>query len=202
MTRLTNDMREKIATNAIEHKFKPLVTALAEDYATLANEVYEDVFKSSLKRMLDLPGGWLPTHNSITAQFGAKVHNLDFDGDFASRYNDSINVYYMIKRPGLSRRFTDNKKGLVAAVYDATHKFSERLDALGHRKDALTTDVSAAKKAIAATLDKFFTVEKLLEAWPEIEPMTAGVAPTPIAKVPAVPVNHLNTMLDLPVAAE
>lgn len=202
--RLTNDMRDKITQNALKHRFAEPIIALRRQRAVLANFVYGEAF-ARVKMDIDaLPEGWLPEDDHVTAQLGTSHTHLYFNGNFPrgcySRYTPLNEV---VSRPeNVYRRFPNKNKGNVMAVMDATDAVTLRYDALVAEMDDLLGKVDAAGRDTRAALNKFTTMEKLLAAWPEIEPTTRGVGPTPPAKLPMVPVHKLNEALGLPVDEE
>lgn len=202
--RLTNDMRDKITHNALKHRFAEPIAALRRQRAVLANFVYGEAF-ARVKMDIDaLPEGWLPEDDHVHVRLGTSHTHLYFNGDFPRGYYTKYTALNAVvsRSENVYRRFPAKNKGCVMAVMDATDAVTLRYDALVTEMDSLRDQVEAAGRDTRAALNKFTTVEKLLAAWPEIEPLTRGVGPTPPAKLPMVPVHKLNEALGLPVDEE
>lgn len=198
--RLTNDMRDMIRNRVLRHRFAPQITALEAEFADLALQVYNDVFKASdRKRMDELPEGWLPTSETITVQFPGSYTTLYFNGRYADRYtslhqstkearNDTEHVF---------RRFTQQKCGSCVAMYERG-ALANTYDSLTGRAKDLNKEISEAGSMVGDTTARFYTIDKLLEGWPEIEPFTKGLGATSKPSPIAIPTETLNASLGLP----
>lgn len=207
--RLTNDMRGKIVNAVLEHKFNPIIAELAKDFAALADDVHKTAFRKILEKIEALPEGWLPTDDDIQVEFGAgKMQRLNFNGQFTHRYGyrviDGVHVSeadlntFAQFPPATFRRFPANKKGTCVSSFDARSELSLRYDELSNRKYDLISSFNKARLETGVAVSKFTTIDKLLEAWPEIEPFTKGVAAKAKPQLPAVPIMKLNELLGLP----
>lgn len=198
-TRLTNTTRDQITSAVLTHRFREPVDALIADRAAFAEEVYNDVYrKADREKMAALPKGWLPETNAIGVQFGDQSGyvSLYFGGHFYGRLRS-------VRTPGdekqIERRaFSKNVHGCVK-VYDADHRLAVKHTALDRRYTELKAEFEAAERQVKAALDSATTVNRLVEMWPEVEPFVRPLG-TPSPKVPAIPTDQLNKLLDLPVS--
>lgn len=200
MTRLVNETRDKIAKAVIKHRFGAECDKMADLHAIHAVAIYEDVFSSHDRSIMDgLPQGWLPKDNDIYVNVGERSHRFPFSGEFSRgsgthnelRWNGST-------RENVYRRFTFAKLNQCVKVYEVGTRFGGKLQDFLHAADKLNADIHDAHVKLGATLADFYTVEKLLEAWPEVAPfIPAAQAPKP--QVPALPTKALNDMFKLPV---
>lgn len=200
MTRLTNDMRGEIVTALIHHTFDARVATLCDERAAIATSVYDLHYAKDRKAMDALPDGWLPTNDGVRFRAGATEWTLYFCGVLHGRYGAYSNLACMPsnKRVPQTKRVLERQSGRIVEVFDAQHPIAERVEASAASLDALNEEVNAAKRTAQATLNRFTTVEKLLEEWPEIKPFIPANK-QPQAPVPALPTQHLNKMFDLPV---
>jgi hypothetical protein len=199
-TRLTQDAREQIATAVLLHRFQEPVDALVVDRAAFAEEVYNDIYrKSDREKMAALPKGWLPETNAINVQFGDQrgYESLQFSGKLYSRLGSlrSKDDGKSIER----RAFSKNVHSCVK-VYEPDHRLSLKHDALDQRYTELKAEFEAAERQVKAALNSATTINKLVEMWPEVEPFVRKFDASPL-KVPSIPTDQLNKLLDLPVAA-
>lgn len=200
--RLTTAMRGVICENAIIHRFSPDVKKLVDQFRDLADEAYEKTYGGISGQMIALPKGWLPQVATCSYRFGSEYVGLKFSGSFASRYHSSPTIALAPLQGEISdiwRLVPSDKNGQCHATFDARDELSIIYAMLQDTSATLNNLVVATRRDLIVTLEKFTTVEKLLEGWPEIEPFTVGVTPAPKTNLPAVPVAALNTLLGLPV---
>ena len=192
MTRLHNDMRGNITTAVIKHRFLPEAQSIISDNAALAVEIYEDVYSDDLQRMNELPGGWLPENSSITINSGGETHTLWFDG---SQRHGSSWLFREVDKQQVELRVLSVKSNKRTS-YIAKSPIAKKIDEMNSRVVSFHEQSSRAERETRAMLDKFTTVEKLIEGWPEIEPFIP--AKQKPVNLPAVPTDHLNALLNLP----
>ncbi len=198
-TRLTNTTRDQIASAVLTHRFREPVDALIADRAAFAEEVYNDIYrKADREKMAALPKGWLTETAAINVQFGDSrgYESVQFSGKIYGKLG-SVKT----KDDGKSverRAFAKNTHG-CARVYDADHRLARKHADLGRRFEELKAAFEAAERQVNAALDSATTVNRLVEMWPEVEPFVRPLG-TPSPKVPAIPTDQLNKLLDLPVS--
>lgn len=199
-TRLTQSARDQIASAVLLHRFQEPVDALIADRAAFADEVYNDIYrKSDREKMAALPKGWLPETNAINVQFGDQrgYEILQFSGHFYGKLG-SVRTPSDNKRVE-RRAFSKNVHGCVK-VYDTGHRLAVKHTALDQRYTELKAEFEAAERQVKAALSSATTVNRLVEMWPEVEPFARKFDASPL-KVPSIPTDQLNKLLDLPVAA-
>lgn len=199
--RLTNNIRGALLKKLIARAFKEKVQAQTRANADFVRRVYEDVFASSLKRMNDLPNGWLPTDTDIKVQMSGEVVRLYFWGTL-DEYNPG-EVFKLADfeycRPN-EYRFPSNAKSGVLGVYDGTHPLSTEFDRLRAQNAELQNTIWKAKKTAEAAMNAVGTVERLIKIWPEIEEFAKPYLKDGEQKalLPAIPRAELNAALHLP----
>lgn len=201
-TRLTNDLRDTIASDILRHRFSEQVDALIADRAAFAEAVYCDIYrKADREKMEALPKGWLPECSKVGVQFGStgrSYETVSFDGSF---YGPLGSMRTRVKdAPSSDRRMQNRHAHGCAKVYDDQHKLSIRHQELADRHSALKADFETAKRQTMAALASVSTIKRLIEAWPEVAPFATKHEAAP-RQLPSVPTEKLNEMLGLPVAA-
>jgi hypothetical protein len=198
-TRLTNSIRERIATAVLTHRFREQVDALIADRAAFAEEVYNDVYrKSDREKMAAISKGWLPETTAINVQFGDSrgYESLQFSGKI---YGKLGSVKSKDDGKSIERRaFSKNVHGCVK-VYDADHRIAKKHAEIHQRYEDLKADYEAAQRQVEAALNSATTINRLVEMWPEVEPFARSFDASPL-KVPSIPTDQLNKLLDLPIA--
>lgn len=200
-TRLTNDLREKIAADILRHRFNEQVDELIADRAALAEAIYNDIYrKSDREKMEALPKGWLPEEVNIGVQFGAsgsRYENIDFNGHIYGKLG-ALRTKRDDER--VTRRVLHKHRTGCAKVYEETHKLAVRHQDIDARWSAMKAEYDAASRQTMAALASVSTIKRLLEAWPEVAPFALKYEDAP-RQLPSVPTDKLNEMLGLPVAA-
>ncbi len=201
-TRLTNDLRDTIASDILRHRFNEQVDALIADRAAFAEAVYCDIYRKADRDKMDaLPKGWLPECSRVGVQFGAsgsRYENVNFDGAF---YGPLGAMRTRVKdAPSTDRRMQNRHAHGCAKVYEDQHKLSIRHQELDARFSALKEEFEAAKRQTSAALASVNTIKRLIEVWPEVAPFASKHEDAP-RQLPSVPTEKLNEMLGLPVAA-
>jgi len=200
-TKLTNHSREQICREVLQHRFSAEVEKLIADRAAFADRVYNDVFsKSAREKMAALPDGWLPEESNIGVQFGSgsSFERLSFDGSFYGELRNAVKDDGAEKE-AVHRRIPYRLRG-CAKAYEPDHKLSVAFDALEARMKDLKKQFYEARATVNSALLNVTTLNKLVETWPEVAPFIARFNAAPV-KLPAIPTDQLNKLLDLPVAA-
>lgn len=200
-TRLTNDLRDTIASDILRHRFNEQVDALIADRAALADAIYNDIYrKSDREKMEALPKGWLPEETNIGVQFGSsssRYENVEFNGHFYGKLG-ALRTKREDER--VTRRVPHKHRSGCAKVYEETHKLALRHQELDARWSAMKAEFDAASRQIMAALASVSTIKRLIEVWPEVAPFASKHEDAP-RQLPSVPTEKLNEMLGLPVAA-
>lgn len=206
MTRLTNDTRGAIVTALIHHTFDDEVRVICDEREGIANDVYNLHYARDLKRMEALPKGWLPTDSDVQFEAAGSNYTLQFSGKlygfrYTQRAENELCDFPSNQRDQVSHIFKYSEYNRTVAVFDAHSDIATRVELHRAAIESLSERIVTARKTAAATLAQYTTVEKLIEAWPEIEPFVPkAVAPPP--SLPALPTAHLNALFGLPVTEE
>lgn len=196
MTRLTNDIRDQITRDLINHRFQGEYSALCRATAELAERCYAEKFAKIADKMERLPGGWLPKSEGILCAFGGRLQSLYFNGrSFSAAWSAGLSAGAPVQK-----LFPYESVSNVCLSLEATHPLSEEFDRLDGVASDLRQRVVTARGSAAAALQSVSTVKRLVEVWPEVEPFTIRhVAQRP--QLPSVNVDTLNAALELPVDA-
>lgn len=197
-------MREKIIDNLMVHSFLTRCQEKMTEQASLAAAVYDDFYsKAERETITGLPNGWLPSYEYVCCRVDNEDLSLNFNGWIANGPAWGVLNDAGVKRPSekSERPFAHCDGGRFVKVHEGNKGLGKRLLTFVRECRTLDEELRDARRKADATLSKFRTVEKLIEAWPEIEPMTVGVcAPSPVS-LPALATDTLNNMFGLPVAS-
>lgn len=168
----------------------------------LADRIYCDVFQRIERETMEkLRTGMLPTDDDIYVEIGDRAHRFTFNGSFSRHGNAPHYRLRLILGSGeaVYRRFPYDKHNQCVEAYNVRTSIGSDAQEFLHAADALNSAITDAHQQLSATLDTFFTVEKLLAAWPEIAPFVPSeTAPKP--QLPALPTAQLNALFKLPVS--
>lgn len=197
--KLNSAMRATVAKEMLKHRFAGEVEKLWTARAAFAASIYEDIFPKKMRAEMDaLPDGWLPTTECVAVKFGASFERLYFNGRTYDALDRLLPKEVLDRK--ISFRMPAKREGGTAKVYDALHRLSVRAEKQDQDHKNLTARVATTTAQIEAALNSASTVKRLTEMWPEAGPFLAKYSPKLIS-VPAIPVEALNKLLDLPVTA-
>lgn len=214
--RLTNVMREAIATKVIKYKYEnnALAPELVKEAASIATAAYNSVFDEATRQKInDLPNGWLPEDDEIKVQFGYEYSNMNFNGSVTNvikyRYRqDGPRIHNVIKSLSggdvVKKRIPDNRLHAVFAQFNHKDELTTRFNSLKNRVEDLQKNFDDDVRSIRSTLSSFTTAKKLMEDWKEISPFVKSVighTDKPVVTALAIPVGDLNARFGLPVPA-
>lgn len=195
---LTHDVRTAIVKSAIIHAFGARYDEHVKDHATLAKSLYEDIFwLAAIKRMNDLPVGWLPTVTYITIQttIAGDEQRFHFCGSPGRRNGAEWTLFFKYLTD-VHMRIPYSKQGGILKSY-ASHA---GVSFFTEKRNKLRTEIIETERRLNATLAKYRAVKGLLKEWPEIEPFIP-VKSKPVENLPSLPREELNAILKLPVTA-
>jgi len=196
MTRITNEHRSRILKAVLQHRFGAAFASLQAEYAQLAQDIYEDVYDAKQRAQMEaLPDGWLPRSISIRSKLGESYADLPFNG-WIRHINSSDLVE--AKERSQSRVILSRDINAVMEIYDHNHNFAEIYSALQVKAADLRNQVREAEKLTMAILERATTLPKLLAVWPEVKPFVEFLQEAK-PKLPALPIDQVNGLLDLPV---
>lgn len=208
MTRLNNNIRDKILSNALgqagvfkrEATLKTRRADLAEScrlYAMGGVENEKKLIKVVEKRKklladLDFKYGIHAAMSStvykdydINVAFGGMQIRLYFSGDVENTYIENDRVY---KSPAPKDR----------VLFAADHEFSTEFSAIEKEAETVKSLRETVTANVKAVLQSVTTVKKLLEVWPESKELIPTNVDSPSINLPSVNVEQLNTMIGIP----
>ena len=209
-TRLSKAMREDIAVTAIRDRFTDEVMDLVKRRAALAVAVYNIGYSAKERALIaSLPDGWLEEEAYVAASFVGQSEYVYFDGraylGYAPARKHGASPDYRTLFYGVS---------LEGEHYARVPYSSNRIDVANGPVNEERSSINSAQKNLIelvngtlattlAALSNFTTFEKLIDAWPEIEPTARKClkVSTP-AQLPAVNARRLNEVLGLPIEEE
>lgn len=178
MTTLTNEMRNRIVSKLIQHRFSKEQERVKKLGHAVALAVYNDTYsKKERDLMASLPEGWLPECGSMRGVFGGEHGRALLSANARMPYRDD--------------------ERYVKKSYDGDHKITQQYVEWKHAEKSLEAAIDGARTTAFGLLQTAKTVEKLLSIWPEVKPFIPEQTPRP-APV-AIPVGDLNALLKLPV---
>lgn len=196
MTRITNAMKDHIVTKALEKsgnkaKRDSIDSRLCQ-WAEAARidslggsdaAAKLETLKAKIEKLrLEVP-------NAVRCSWYGAV-NTDSTANFnlAGRY---VCVSFGDKR---EKRIT--KRGYHTMTAD-NPLVQQYWDLIGEQEDA-DAERDNISAQVRATVDKFGTIKRLLDAWPEAKELLPAEAPQAKSQLPAVPVADLNKLVGLP----
>lgn len=199
-TRLNEYAREAIIKEILIHRFGEEVRAIIKAGASLANEVYNDVYSpAERKKLAEFPHGVFQEKETITVQVFQTVR-LHFDGVVS--YQGAISaLMHSFEIPKDERRMYFRHTNGVAKVYEVRSDLGMKLQSYTNGFKSLQEKVAADKKQLLDVMKRTSSSAKLVKAWPEVKPFVDKVMP----EVPRlstelmVPVADLNEKFRLPV---
>jgi hypothetical protein len=201
--KLTNDMRDSIIRGIIEDKYRDRMDELTQRFAEFSNRMYAKCFSNTtIKKINDLPKGWLPEENDFLVEIAGQVIQLTFDGYFA-RQRTALNQSNSIdwdQRP--TKRFPTNKTRGVIKTFDGGSSVHAEYQQIEYDLEKLNEEVATLKNELRGVLYSCSTSKRLLDTWPEIEPYLKDLhLPIPVSSVPVQTIETLNEKLGLEKAA-
>lgn len=197
MTRLVNDTRDTILENLLRHKFDPVRPIIAAKQSKIANKLYNMKYSAKVRKQMDeLPEGWLPTDNDIAISYEGTVMRFRFNGvSFTYGYD---NKRYIYDRDAIDivRRFPSDEKGQVVFVISNDDHISDDIRDFIKTENEYIDQIAQIQSEIRGLLSTFHTVEKLIEAWPEVKDFIPETT-KPAITLPAIPINDINQRLGL-----
>lgn len=193
--RLTNDLREKICSALLKHRFAKDAEKLRKERSRLADRLYKARFSLAERKLMDsLPEHFLPTGASISLAAGYR-DNLDYSGNLPFKLRHLI-----APAKDEFRRVPYKSRCGATAKIDPDSALGK--DCLNHRDkiDALQQCVEETRGQIVACLRSVTTTKRLADEWPEVAPFLPSARPN--APLPAINPESLNRNLGLPVEGE
>lgn len=181
MSRLTNQLREKMLETVLDHAFLSKINSAQKAKIVAGEKIYQDIYGPYLIAMESLPKGFLPRTPSVYIAVAGQKHCVDFSEPrligkgHGDRYSQAAKLYV----------------GDEQVAADFLKTVSDLTD--------IENDRSNMKREVRAVLESVHTFKKLWEVWPECKSILEKFEVKPsIAILPAVQVDRLNSVLGLP----
>jgi len=176
MSKITKDLRERIAQKAANATYTPKKDELKKQEAKLAIEAYNHIFPKKIRDAVALvPDSWFRTCSCL--RFNAAGW--------------SVTLCAGKEMPTPHSAGCTNLGSLTGDIADKVQKFSQE-------KKTLEENHRAAYHKMVGFLEQFTTFKKLEEAWPEGKKFYAEYnADRPKSGVPAVITKEINEMLGI-----
>lgn len=180
-TRLTKGLRDSILYALNKRAFKKEFDELEKIENQLADDVYNKLYtKKQLKLMSELGNDFFSRYRNICAKFHFDLGKLRLD-DYRP-FGEAYKPYF------------------AAVVFDCDDPITLRYQKFKADKEALETKRQQKYREAEALVNSCTTVKKLVELWPEIEPMLASMNIHAQEERPMLPVKieNLNEIFELP----
>ncbi len=179
MSRLTNDLRERMARCVLNNAFEAKEKEADLNLRLAGNKIYEDIYGAHLKAMQSLPEDWLKTSYYIKIAIAGQIHD----------------VYFTDSRL-IGHEHYWQKPKLYIGDEQICIDFLKALDIAGDIKKQR----KAMEREVNAILHSVQTFKKLWEAWPASKSLLEKFVSKPtVAMLPAIQFDKVNAALGLPV---
>ena len=185
MTRLTKDLRQTIANNAVAHAFEPKLEALKAAEDALAREAYAFVIPAEeVAAAADMPDNWFRLDACLRFNVGGYTIRLQMSGD-------GLPVPYRAK----NEEYGGYHCGNLGTIPPGD--LCDRIRAHADATEAYKAERKTAYRATLGLLEGVSTLKRLHEVWPAGEQFYKRYEDSPAASLPAVRVDEVNTMLGI-----
>lgn len=180
-TRLTKGLRDSILYALNKRAFKKEFEELEKIEHQLADDVYNKLYtKKQIKLMQELGNDFFIRRNEICARFHFDLGELYLD-DYRT-FGEAHKSYY------------------AAVVFDCDDPITLRYQKFKADEEELEMKRQQKYREAETIVNSCKTVKKLVELWPEIEPMLASMNIHVQEERPMLPVKveNLNEIFELP----
>lgn len=213
--RLNKEIRSKIVDNAYLESSIPAAkkeltarsVALSEKIrlASLETPTLDDDLKSAEKEIklilkkrgipdTQAPDRLFRRSGSMYVRLGDENVNVYLSGSMEKTSNSRSDTV-ILGDSSIPYKFT----GKVSQNYDANHPFTQEYRKLRDDAIQLQEDEKVLRNTVQATVDSFYTIEKLLEQWPEAKVLIPKDVERASAPMPlALQTDVLNNLIGLP----
>lgn len=179
MSRLTNDLRERMARCVLNNAFSAQEKEADQNLRLAGDKIYDDIYGAHQKAMKSLPEDWLKTSEYIRIAIAGQTHDVFFT---ESRL---IGYEHYWRKPKL---YVGDEQVCI--------DFLKALD--------VTEDMKKQRKAmereVNAILHSVQTFKKLWEVWPASKSLLEKFVSKPtVGMLPAIQFDKVNAALGLPV---
>ena len=208
MTTLNKWNRPKILTKVMRHAFEQKFADLTQRRANLAFAVYERCIRPGAPNGAKAPWATLDQTQFMIAM-GSDVFGFSLKGELLNHPKNWRGAFGYSTPSWIYAKAQKSFKAILPAGSPATFQCDGRFvkdvhddhideyKALARDIEVLVDDYYKREREVRAILEGHRSVEKLLKAWPEVEPLLPEDMEKPLTNVPAP--TDLNAALGLPV---
>ena len=179
MSRLTKDLRERMARCVLNNAFGVKEKEAEQALRLAGDKIHADIYGAHLKAMQSLPKDWLPMGWYVRVAIAGQNHEVYFS---EKRITGDDHHYH---RPKL--------------YVGDEHVCLEYLQAIDVR-DGVKKQRQAMEREVNAILFSVQTFKKLWEVWPASKSLLEKFVSKPtVAMLPAIQFDKVNAALGLPV---
>lgn len=193
MTRLTNEIRDRMTRDILIHANREAGEALCRESIALFDQVYADNYDAQtqalMAKLLKIHKSAFEHRNTISVNVGG------YSVDIGRIRPGSGEVRFCIEPPVVPTiRSIDNR----IAYLDCN--IAVALKDFADRRKCFDADIKAQWERLRATFNGITTAKQLTEQWPEAMPIVARHIPEKRGQLPAIPFARLNDEFRLPPA--
>ena len=179
MSRLTKDLRERMARCVLNNAFEVKQKEADQNLRLAGDKIYDDIYGVHQKAMKSLPKDWLSTSHYIKIAIAGQTHQVYFtDGRLVGKDHQWSNA------------------ALYVGDEQVCIDFLKALDITGDMKKQR----QAMEREVNAILYSVQTFKKLWEVWPASKSLLEKFVSKPTAAMlPAIQFDKVNAALGLPV---
>ena len=200
--RLTNAMRDHIRVSLIKHRFGKEEEALEAEATAIGPRLYDTLMGEHKATALALPDGFVKRSSVMHLRL------LGVESYFSHGW-DGVDSVLRLSTVACRDSTFVLPDDLPMPVYSGwpynlakTDPLFVEIEDLNLRAAKLVKSRKEMSEKLTATLGAFATVNKLVEAWPEVLPFCPSTSEFAAPFLPAVPTDELNNALNLKPAEE
>lgn len=199
MTRINNEMREKIIRDLLTYRFWDAANILANVHKDIAARIYDGLYTIAHHEWLaKAPAGALPDVNSISVSINNSFHRFYFSGhpSMIGKYNWPRTL---AKGEDLTHRVYKKHENGVAVVFSNEDQIGRDILTYDQASARLNDEIKEAYLTAERTIKRFGSIKSLIAAWPEIAPFAKPFDIVVERQLPMVQTADLNKTFKLPV---
>lgn len=197
MSRLSNDIRERMARALVMHKFADRAAELQRESVALFHDALDAAYDGATRKLMaqlqKRHGDAFPAVDEVTVN----VRGMEITVG-AVRFGDRGCFFTSEaeKRPVFNGH--TGWRSPILSLLDGD--LAERIANLGEARRKITEDIREAYRKALGTLSQFSTGKKLASEWPEAMPVIGSLIPEDNRQLPVIQLAALNDEFDLPPA--
>jgi len=191
MTRLTKDIRERMAVALVKHRYGEEGARLIAESQALFRAMYEHTHSQTVRNHMKA------IQKEHPRAFGTDTNiNINLSGRRFQVGAQSIAKRWRVETAAVPTIGNfDNYPG-VGMSNDT--ELGKRLEKFADDEKSLSDECEGAYKEALGTLQQFNSGKKLAEDWPEAMPVIGDLIPESDRTLPVVQTNQLNRKFKLP----